>query len=268
MKIFILRLMTPILVLPILLVGRPARAAAAALDAPNQASPLAQPRELQVPEDPELRTERTVFQDGTYQYFVYVPHGYPARAPSGAVFLLHGVLGSSPWLIESWKALAEEKGFLLVEPALATPRTSRESLEPAVPDLMRSLAAQVKSAWKIDPHRLYLFGNSSGGVLTFDVALLDGDLFAAAGVHGGVIYPNHDWILRRATRKTPIALFIGDHDQYFPLVEARRTRDLLQAKGFPLDYVELPDHDHDYFAVASEVNRQAWTFFNQSSPTK
>jgi predicted esterase len=80
-----------------------------------------------------------------------------------------------------------------------------------------------------------------------------------------VIYPKYDWILDRAKRKTPIALYIGDRDEFFPLALARRTRDILQAAGFPLHYVELPGHDHDYHAVAEQVNRDAWAFLSQYS---
>jgi poly(3-hydroxybutyrate) depolymerase len=250
------------LLLPAFGWGGPAQAAASAPQ--SQASALKLPATLQPPDDPALRVEHLLYQDYTFQYDVYLPHDYQTRGLSGAVFLLHGVPGSSPWLIESWKALADDKGFVLVEPSLEVQRGGRESLEESTPDILRALAEQVTSAWKLDPHHLYLFGNSSGGVLTFDIALLDGKVFAAAAVHGAAIFPNHDWIVHRATRKTPIAMFIGDHDQFFPLTDAHRTRDLLRGEGIRVDYVEITKHDHDYFTVAPKVMDAAWTFFSQN----
>lgn len=250
------------LLLPAFVSSGPAQAASP--DSRGQAAPRGLPPTLQPPEDPDLRVEHLLYQDYRFQYDVYLPHDYPTRGASGAVFLMHGVPGSSPWLIESWKTLADDRGLVLVEPQLTVQRGGLEALEEATPDILRALAEQVRSSWKVDPHHLYLFGNSSGGVLTFDTALLDGKVFAAAAVHGAVIFPNHDWIVRRATRKTPIAIFIGDHDQYFPLAEAHHTRDLLQGKGIPLDYVEIANHDHDYFAVAPKVMDDASAFFSQN----
>jgi hypothetical protein len=40
---------------------------------------------------------------------------------------------------------------------------------------------------------------------------------------------------------------------------------LLREKGFPLRYVEIKNHDHNYAAVADKVNADAWAFFQQHS---
>jgi predicted esterase len=209
----------------------------------------------------EVRRYRILFQEEIYWYYVFVPRCYRQRPQGPAMLLLHGAGATGQWSIETWKDLADEKGILLVAPTLPLGPV----IESQAPTLFRAILAQVKAAWKFDPRRLYLFGHSAGGILAFDAAMLDSDLFAAVFVHAGVITPEYDWILGRATRKTPIALFIGDRDEYFPLAQARRTRDKLLAAGFPLDYVEIPGHDHTYRTVAPRLNRDGWAWLSQYS---
>src|SRR5215469_3850619 len=40
----------------------------------------------------------------------------------------------------------------------------------------------------------------------------DSQYFATGGVFAAVITPDLDWIVHRATRKIPIAIYIGDHE--------------------------------------------------------
>jgi predicted esterase len=209
----------------------------------------------------EVRRYRILFQEEIYWYQVYAPRGYRERPPGPAILLLHGAGGSGEGSIEMWKDFADERGILLVAPTLP----SGPVIESQAPALLRAVLAQVKTAWKLDPRRVYVFGHSAGGILTFDAAMMDSDLFAAAAVHAGVITPEYDWILARAKRKTPIALYIGDRDEYFPLAQAQRTRDKLLAAGFPLHYVEIPGHAHNIHEVAAQLIRDAWAFLSQFS---
>ena len=80
-------------------------------------------------------------------------------------------------------------------------------------------------------------------------------------VSAAAIDPDFDPILAKATRKIPIAIFIGDRDPLVPLGPVRRTRDLLRNAGFPVVYEEIPGHDHQYELAADWINREAWEFF-------
>jgi len=95
------------------------------------------------------------------------------------------------------------------------------------------------------------------------VVLLHGA--AAVAVHANRIAPEYEWIVSRAQRKTPIAIYIGDHDQFFSQDAVRKTRDLLRKAGFPVHYVELDHHDHNYYARADEINADAWKFMKEFS---
>jgi dienelactone hydrolase len=93
----------------------------------------------------------------------------------------------------------------------------------------------------IDVERIYLFGVSAGGYTVFDACMFDSQYFAGGGVFAAVIIiPDFDWIVQKATRKIPIAIYIGDHDQFFTVAQAQRTRDLLATNGFPGPTHSLP----------------------------
>ena len=103
-----------------------------------------------------------------------------------------------------------------------------------------------------------------GGYLAFDGAMFESQYFAAVAVHANRIADEYTGILAHAQRKTPIAIYIGDHDQFFTIASVHKTRDLLLKSGFPVHYVELINHDHDYYALADEINADAWKFMMQN----
>jgi len=107
---------------------------------------------------------------------------------------------------------------------------------------------------------VYLFGHSMGGYLAYDGALLESQYFAAAAVHAMGIDKDYEGIVGRAQRKIPLAIYVGEQDQLVSLDDVRRTQKLLKKAGFDVHYVEMAHHDHDYFAVADEVNADAWRF--------
>ncbi len=73
-----------------------------------------------------------------------------------------------------------------------------------------------------------------GGYLAFDGAMFESQYFAAVAVHANRIADEYTGILARAQRKTPIAIYIGDHDQFFTVASVLKTRDLLLKSGFPV----------------------------------
>jgi len=96
--------------------------------------------------------------------------------------------------------------------------------------------------------------------------MFDSQYFAAGGVFAAVITPDFDWIVHRATRRIPIAIYIGNHDGLFTVVPAQRTSNLLAMNGFPVRTSIFPNLDHNYGAVADSVNADVWNFFSQASP--
>jgi predicted esterase len=178
--------------------------------------------------------------------------------PAPVVVLLHGAGDRPEEMIEAWKGLAREKGITLVAPALPMD----PKFEEVAPAVFLKAVDDARAVTRVDSSRVYLFGNSMGGYLALDGAFLESERFAAAAIHGMRLADEYTWVLDRAARKTPIALYIGDRDSFHSLREVRKTRDLLLKRGFPVRYVELDRHGHDYYELSERINADAWAFFS------
>ena len=209
-----------------------------------------------------LAQRQVVLAQTTYPFYVFVPSSYDGSHALPAVLLIHGFGGNGRDMVPAWQGFAQQNGIVLVAPTLPL----GGDFETAVaPQLYPAIMDAVRAEWKLDPHRIYLFGVSAGGYTVFDAGAFDSQYFAAGGVFAAVITPQYDSILQNATRKTPFAIYIGDHDEFFTVAQAQRTRDVLQANGFPVRLVIYPNLDHNYGAVQDRVNADVWSFFSQYS---
>lgn len=199
------------------------------------------------------------FAGVTYPYWVFTPSAFRNGAQLPVLLLLHGAGGKGEHMLNLWQDFAEQKGIILVAPTF--PLDAK--FETQVPQLLPQFMNEVKTTWHFDPKRVYVFGYSAGGYITFDAATLCSDDFAAAGVFADIISPDYEWIVTKARRKTPIAIYIGDSDPAFTLAQTRHTRDLLESHGFPVHYVEVPHQNHNYGAASATVNPDVWNFMSQ-----
>lgn len=203
----------------------------------------------------DLTTRNVHCESADYQYVLYAE---PHSGPFPAVLLLHGAGDHAANFINTWTHFANKKKIVVIAPEI--PREIKfEAFAPAV---FRCIVEDAKQLTAIDPLRVYLFGHSMGGYLGFDTAMYQSEYFAAAAIHGSDIADDYISILSQAKRKIPIAIYIGDSDQFFPLAHVRKTRDLLSKDGFPVHYVEIVGHDHNYYRVSELVNHDAWKFFS------
>jgi dienelactone hydrolase len=194
--------------------------------------------------------------DAQYQYLLFSP---ASKQPLPAILLLHGAGDHPPNFIDAWKRFAAQKHIVLIAPEL--PRTF--AFEAAAPAMFKCVVEDAKLQTSIDPRRVYVFGHSMGGYLAYDAATFDSEYFAAVAVHAMGIAEEYASIVDKAKRKTPIAIYIGDRDELVPITRVQRTRDLLRKAGFPVHYVELRDHDHNYYDLAGQINDDAWNFLSQ-----
>ena len=93
------------------------------------------------------------------------------------------------------------------------------------------------------------------------MAMLESEFFAAAAIHAGAVSSDYLSVFDAATRKIPMAIYIGTRDQFYPIDVVRGVHGALEKRGFDLLYKEMPDHDHNYKAVAGEINKEIWDFF-------
>ena len=67
-----------------------------------------------------------------------------------------------------------------------------------------------------------------------------------------------------AKRKIPISIQVGDSDEFFPLKDrARDARCVERLQGFPVELIEITNHDHWYYDQASKFNQTAWEFLKK-----
>ncbi len=192
------------------------------------------------------------------EYLLFVPPS-SARQSLPALLLLHGAGDEAINFIRPWESTAREKKIVLIVPQL--PREL--SFEPIAPKVFRCLVEDAKKLASLDPRRIYIFGNSMGGYLAYDGALLESNYFAAAAIHAMGIDDDYAGIVQKAARKIPIAIFMGDRDQLVSLAQVRKTRTLLEKSGFPIQYREIPNHGHNYYELSDSINGEAWEFLGK-----
>jgi poly(3-hydroxybutyrate) depolymerase len=175
-------------------------------------------------------------------FYLFVPDSVKSGTPAPLIVLLHGSGRNGLTLAEKWKDLASKEGIILVGPDSLDPRVWNSPVDG--PDFLHDLVEDLKAKFTINPRRVYLFGHSGGAVFALYMSLLESQYFAAK-------------------RKSPIALFVGTRDPFFPLSDVRDTRDQLNNQGFAAELTEMPGHDHNYYDVASKINQSAWEFLKK-----
>lgn len=203
--------------------------------------------------------KRTVISRGKNRtYSLYVPAGTPGKkAP--LIVTIHGSTASGDTLVERWKGMADAHGIVLAGPDATD--NSRWASPQDGPLFLKDVVDDVAARHEIDGRRVYLFGQSAGAVFALQMAVLESEYFAAAAIHAGAVSSDYFSIFDAATRKIPLAIYIGTRDQFFPLEVVRATSEALQARDFPLLYKEIPDHRHSYREVSDTINPEIWEYF-------
>lgn len=211
---------------------------------------------------PKITKETIEFGGKKRAYYLYVPEKLPSKPP--LLLTLHGSSRDDSSLVEKWKDIADKEGFILAGPNSLN--SSRWSSTDDSDDFLREIIEQLKGRYSIDPKRVFLFGHSAGAVYALNLSMSQSEYFAATAVHAGSWRSSEELnIISLAKRKIPIAIFVGDVDQYFPLDSVKKTEDLLKANQFPVQVTIMKGHDHWYYDLAPDINRNAWAFLKQHS---
>lgn len=188
-----------------------------------------------------------------YHYLLYAP---PRTGASPAILILHGAGDQPAPMLEAWKSLAKKEGIALIVPQLPM----APAFEEVAPQVFRCMVEDAKKSVLIDPQRIYIFGHSMGGYLAYDAAMLQSNYFAAAAIHAMGISEEYYGIVAKAARKMPIAIYVGDIERPDLYDKTCKTRDLLKKENFEVHFVELRDHDHNYYALSDHINEDSWNF--------
>ena len=195
----------------------------------------------------------------TYYLIAPAPAPTDPAAPMPLLVVLHGSYGSARKAIEPWLALSRAEGFVTAAPE-ARDRTAWQIRDDS-PAFLRAMVDAVAADHPINRRRIYLFGHSGGAVYALTLSMLESTFYAATAVHAGAWRSEREFIaVPHASRKIPVAIFLGDHDEYFPLFAARNTEEALKKAGHRVSLTIIPGHTHNYGKVAHEVNRAAFDF--------
>ncbi len=183
--------------------------------------------------DPEIVWQTTDWGGLERMYGTYVPAEIASPAP--LVFLLHGGGGSAQrtWDQEhgrSWKALADEHGFVLALPEgradLGDADAHRwndcrtdledEAMASSEDDVgfITHLMGTISALMPIDPNRIYATGASNGGMMTYRLAIEIGDQLAAvAAIIANLPVPSE---CASSAAPIPILIMNGTDDPLMP----------------------------------------------------
>jgi poly(3-hydroxybutyrate) depolymerase len=209
----------------------------------------------------EITKELITSKGKTRAYYLYVPSTVKASSPAPLIVMLHGSGRVGMSLVEKWKDLAKKEGFIIVGPDSSN--TQGWSSPVDGPDFLHDLVEELKTKYPINPRRVYLFGHSAGASFALIMSLMQSQYFAATAIHAGVLDEDDADLIESAKRKIPISIQVGDRDPGLPVKAVRATRDALNAKGFAVELIELPNHDHWYYDLAPKINRTAWDFLKK-----
>jgi len=200
------------------------------------------------------------FAERTRAYYCFIPND---QGPLPVVVLLHGSGRNGQVMIDAWRSLAEKEHFIIVAPDASD--SSGWSVKIDSPAFLRAVVDQIKATHPIDTSRVYLFGHSAGAVHALVFAIIDSHYYASTAVHAGAIPPGYEKLLfSLADRRMRIAIWVGDQDPLFHIETVTATKRLFETNGFPVELTVVPNHDHNYYAISDEVNRQAWEFLKKS----
>lgn len=202
------------------------------------------------------------FNQDTRTVYAVIPE---RDGPLPLVILLHGSGRNGEIMASLWKDLAMREGFMIVAPDAHDPAFWDSRKDP--PEFFPALVGEMQSRHPVDRSRVYLFGHSAGAAYGLFLAIIDSDLFAATAVHAGSLQANPNGLFEQAKRKMPIAIWVGDRDQSFPLQTVRETKQFFDTHGYNLELSVIPAHDHNYYAISDEINAKAWNFLKKAQLT-
>jgi poly(3-hydroxybutyrate) depolymerase len=204
--------------------------------------------------------ETIAFAGHERTYYLDAPEASPNPAP--LIVLLHGSGGNGLFMAQQWHDEAAAQGIILLAPDSLHTEDGWD-LHNDGPDYIHALIQTVAKSHMVDFHRLYVFGQSGGAVYTLTLAMLESEYFAAAAFHaGGWRRPAEYKAMSFATRKIPIAMWVGDQDEYFSMASVRNTKEVLEGGGFPVELNILDGRRHSYRDVPSDFHDGVWKFLS------
>jgi predicted peptidase len=223
--------------------------------------------------------ERHVTQGSAFPfltpYYLLKPESYDPKIPYPVVVVLYGASGNAypAYALSSSEFRNRYPAFVLVPIAPKRSYWSRPKDLTSIglprslnyPDFMPNVIAAISDAanrYSIDKNRIYLTGQSLGGMGTIGGMIHYPDLFAAGIVTAGI------WNVRDAPllKNQKIAICHAADDNGYPVRMARRLVDGIRYAGGHPNYFEMPQGGHGA-CLSVYQNKPLWDWlFAQHKP--
>jgi polyhydroxybutyrate depolymerase len=200
---------------------------------------------------------------------VHVPSGYTDSQTFPLIVVIHGAFSTAKEMEKhrGFSELADREGFLVVYPEgfgllgflqhWNSGHCCGKALESNLDDVgfIARVIDDVCARFKVDRSRIYMAGNSNGGMLTYRFAAEISDVPAAIAVVAGAIGgkpsgEQAEWRIPHPGRSVPLIVFHGLSDRAVPYAGGRSLR---------------KRHDRTFVAVGESV--AFWVQNNDCVPT-
>ncbi|HEX3043929.1 MAG TPA: hypothetical protein VHY08_04170, partial [Bacillota bacterium] len=178
----------------------------------------------------------SVIDDSCQPYTVYIPDTYDSQKKYSLILTLHG------YTVDDFLA-ARKLGDLRPEDFIIVGAFGRGDMgyhsfgEQDVLDVL----ARIQQIYSIDPDRVYLMGESMGGMGTWRIGQFYADRFAALAPFCG--WTGTDYL--ENLRNLPILIVHGDADPNVPYLMDGAAASQLNKLGYDYRFDLLPGGDHD-----------------------
>ncbi len=184
--------------------------------------------------------------DGSLQpYSLYIPKGYSRERKYSLLVMIHGY-GGEEYTWGNYLASLEPEDFLIVS-VFGRGDTYYESVgEQDVLDVMDRVMAR----YSVDPNRVYLMGNSMGGMGTWRIGTLYPDRFAAIAPFSGRC--GTELLVNLGNVKTFVVH--GGADATVPVGYDRAAVSALRSMKYDVAFEEIPDGTHSTWTEWSKLH--------------
>lgn len=132
------------------------------------------PAPAEKPETGVLKDRKIAEFNNTY--LAYVPDSYRPQIPYGLVVVLHEPGGFKPdEIIDRWKKVCDEQDLILVAPK----SSDADRWLPTEVEFIKKMIDETSNTYKIDRHRVVLYGYQGGGTMAYLVSARNREL-----IHG------------------------------------------------------------------------------------
>ncbi len=188
-----------------------------------------------------------------------VPGSYDAHRATPLLVALHGAFEQGTWMVNVWKTLAEETGFIVLAPsslkkswdlsAVFYPSPSNPVDEEA--PIIKALG-WLKGRYNVNGKLVAVEGFSDGGSMTLYMGLNHSEFCAmmpnSPGGMGKKILSGH---------KPAVWITHGDADKVLPVANARAISKNLKGAGYDVTYTEFQG-GHHVFPTALKLPMIKW----------